>query len=107
MPSAVSIAGEVSGAAAALAGLILVFLGATATSYDAYRKEEQRSVRKRYQRRAWLSFSGFLFALISTTAALLGKWLGSEWAAGAALVVLCLALIVVLVAAFLAVWEIK
>jgi hypothetical protein len=56
----------------ALAGLILVFLGALLTSFDGYGAEGQSAVRRKYQHRAWLALSGFVAALISATLALAG-----------------------------------
>jgi hypothetical protein len=58
----------VSAAAAALAGLLLVFLGAISTTFDGYERQEQGAVRGRYQRRAWLAFVGFIFAILAAAA---------------------------------------
>jgi hypothetical protein len=107
MPSALPVMGEVAGSATALAGLILVFLGAVATTFDSYQKAEQNSVKARYQRRAWFAFVGFVFALVSALLALAAKWLAIECIALAALVLLSLALIWVLFSALSAVREIK
>jgi hypothetical protein len=57
IPSAVEVSGDVVSASTALAGLILVFLGATSTSYDSYQATERGAVRSRYQRRAWFAFN--------------------------------------------------
>lgn len=81
IPSATEIAGDVVTASTALAGLILVFLGATSTSYDAYEATERGAVRNRYQRRAWFAFTGLVLALASVLLALIGKWLHQECAA--------------------------
>jgi hypothetical protein len=107
MPSALSVAGDVAGSATALAGLILVFLGAISTSFDSYGKQEQGSVRSRYQQRGWFAFVGFALALASAFLALLAKWLSNECAAIASLVLLFVALIWVLFAALSSVREIK
>lgn len=107
MPSAIPIAGDVAGAATALAGLILVFLGATAASFESYQKQEQRSVIGRYQRRAWLAFVGFCLALLAVPLALVGKWYGQECAALVAAALLSVALIWVLLAALFAVMEVR
>lgn len=56
----------------ALAGLVLVFLGALLTSFDGYDAEGQSAVRRKYQRRARLALSGFIAALGSATLALAG-----------------------------------
>lgn len=102
-----SIASEVIGAAAALAGLILVFLGSISTSFDSYKKEEQKSVRSRYKRRAWFAFIGFTLALLSVLAGLIGKSLNNEYAALASAALLMVALIWALLAALFAVLEIR
>ncbi len=47
----------------ALAGLILVFLGAVFTSYDSYQPDQQTDVAAKCKRRALLSLIGFLSAL--------------------------------------------
>lgn len=107
MPSAINVAGEVAGAAAALAGLILVFLGSVATAFDSFQKQEQNAVRARYQRRAWFTFVGFVLSLLVVALALVGKWLGSPCAALAAMVLLGIALGWVFVAALGIVREIK
>lgn len=98
---------EVVASATALAGLILVFLGAIGTAFDSYQKQEQNAVRTRYQRRAWFAFVGFALALLSTCLGLVAKWLGNECAALAALVLLGVSLIWVLFAALSAVREIR
>lgn len=107
MPSALPVMGEVAGSAAALAGLILVFLGAVSTAFDGYQKQEQRAVVGRYQRQAWLAFAGFVFSLASTVLALAAKWLSSECGARAAITLLVLGLIGVLFSALSAVREIR
>jgi hypothetical protein len=66
MPSAISVAGDGAASATVLAGLILVFLGAIATSCDSYAKQEQGAIRGRYQRHAWFTFVGFVLALLQS-----------------------------------------
>ncbi|MER8555178.1 hypothetical protein NKH37_23860 [Mesorhizobium sp. M1217] len=107
MPSALPVMGEVAGSATALAGLILVFLGAISTSFDSYAKPERASVLTRYQRRVWFAFVGFTLALASAFMALVAKWLTIECAAIASLVLLFVALIWVLFVALSDVREIK
>ena len=53
----------------ALAGLILVFLGITLTSYEAYDAPQQGSVRYKYQRRAVIAFLGFACSLVAAASA--------------------------------------
>jgi uncharacterized membrane protein YiaA len=107
IPSAVEVSGDVVSASTALAGLILVFLGATSTSYDSYQATERGAVRSRYQRRAWFAFTGFALALLSVLLALIGKWLHQECAAVAAMVIFVVALFWTLLAAVFSVREIK
>lgn len=107
MPSAIGVSAEVMGSATALAGLVLVFLGAISGSFDSYQKTEQNAVRGRYSRRAWFAFVGFVLALLSAALALIGKWWAFECAALASIVLLLAALIWVLIAALSSVREIK
>jgi TRAP-type C4-dicarboxylate transport system permease large subunit len=107
MPSALEIAGDVASASAALAGLILVFLGAIGTSFDGYQPQEQRTVKSRYQRRAWFAFVGLTLALLAVLLALVGKWTRLECAAVSSLFLLFVSLVWVLLAALSAVREIK
>jgi hypothetical protein len=74
MLHAQEIAGDLAAAATALAGLMLVFMGAVSTAFDAYSTEQQDAVRSRYRWRIWLAFAGFLTSLASATLALVGKW---------------------------------
>lgn len=107
MPSAVNVAGEMVGAATALAGLTLIFLGAIATSYGAYTKAEQNSVRNRYQARGWFAFIGFVLALLSALLALVAKWLANECTALVAMALLFAAVAWVFMAGLSAVREIR
>jgi hypothetical protein len=107
LPSALGISGDLTAASAALAGLILVFLGSTATSFESYQKQEQASVRARYQRRAWLAFTGLVLCLVALLLSLLGGWLAQECMVLGSLALLVLATGWVLFAALAAVREIK
>lgn len=107
MPNALAISGELVSASAAVAGLILVFLGFQVSSFASYQKQEQRAVLGHFRPRAWLAFAGFVFSLISTTLALVGKWLGIECLAFSAMLFFALTLIMVFIAAVLAVREIR
>lgn len=107
MPSAIGVAGDVATSAMALAGLILIFLGAISTSFDSYQKTEQNTVRGRYQLRAWFAFVGLVLALIAACLAISGKWLTSECAALASIAILFVSLIWVLLAALSAVRQIR
>ena len=107
MPSALGVAGEIAGSATALAGLILVFLGAIASSFEAYSKQEQTTVKAVYQRRAWFAFVGFALSLSASVSALAAKWLSQACLAFVALVLLAIAFLWVTLAALSAVKEIK
>jgi hypothetical protein len=69
----IEVGGDISAASAALAGLLLVFLGALAVAFEGFQPQERNPVRGRYQRRAWLAFVGFLFAIVATAAGIAGK----------------------------------
>lgn len=107
MASVAELGGDISAAAAALAGLLLVYIGAISTSFDSYQKQEQASVRGRYQRRAWFAFIGFVLAILSVAFALLGKWLHQDCFGFAALICLGGALIWCVFTALFSVREIK
>jgi hypothetical protein len=107
MPSALGVAGDVTGAATALAGLILVFLGAISTSFDSYQKTEQSAVRGRYQRRAWFAFIGFSLAILAALLALLAQWFSQACLALTAVALLAVAMIWTILAALSSVREIK
>jgi hypothetical protein len=53
-----SLTGDVIAAGAALAGLILVYLGSVATGYAGYERTQQGTVRASFQRRAWFGVVG-------------------------------------------------
>jgi hypothetical protein len=102
----VSAAGEVVTAATALAGLILVYLGALVTAYGAFQPQERKAVKGRFQTRAWIAFAGFGLALLSAGAGVVGKWLPSECIADAAIILFMIAFLWGLLIAFLTAREI-
>jgi uncharacterized membrane protein len=65
---------DIVAATSALAGFILVYLGAVATSFSTFDAEQQTSVRAAFVRRAWFAFGGIILALLSICLAILGKW---------------------------------
>lgn len=107
MPGAIEVGGDVSAAAVALAGLLLVFLGSISTTFDSYARQEQGAVRGRYQRRAWLAFAGFFFAILATAFGISGKLFHQECAAVAGIACLAIALVVSLLAALFSAMEIR
>ena len=66
----VSIAGDIADAGTALAGLILVYLGAVAVRYETLDPKDQSSGRDVYRRHARRAFRGIVIALIAAIAAL-------------------------------------
>jgi hypothetical protein len=108
IPSAIEVSGDVVAAATTLAGLVLVFLGATVSSFESYDPIQRGpTLRTRYKRRAWFTFVGFVLSLLASVSALLGKWLGLECAAIAGLALFIVALVWVLFNALFFVREIK
>jgi uncharacterized membrane protein len=74
----VSAAGDIADAGTALAGLILVYLGAAAVRYEALDSWVQTSAREDYRRHARRAFRGIVIALAAAIAALTAKSLKSE-----------------------------
>jgi ABC-type dipeptide/oligopeptide/nickel transport system permease subunit len=107
MPGAIEVGGDVSAAAAALAGLLLVFIGAISTTFDGYERQEQGTVRSRYQRRTWFAFAGFLFAILAAAAGIAAKAFHQECVAVAGMVCLVIALGVSLIVGFLSAMELR
>lgn len=107
VPSALDITADVIVAATALAGFIFVYLGSVAASFDSYEKTAQKSVLGRFQAKAWLSFVGFVFALVSALLALTGEWFKQECLAVSSVVLLLVAFAFVLYVALATVREIK
>ena len=103
----VALGGDVIAAGAALAGLILVYLGAVANEYASFPKTDQGAVRSMFMRRAWFAALGIIFSISASGVAVLGKWLGQSCLVGAAVILLALALVWSVVIALLLAAEIK
>ena len=73
-----SVARDIADAATALAGLILVYLGAVAVRYETLDPTDQSSARDVYRRHARRAFRGIVIALVAAIAALTAKALKSE-----------------------------
>jgi hypothetical protein len=71
----------VGGAAAALGGLILVFLGVVVTSYQGYGREVDKAVLKPYKAAALALLGVFALSLLSATLSV--AWLTTGGGAGA------------------------
>ena len=74
----VSVASDIADAGTALAGLILVYLGAVAVRYETLDPKDQSSARDVYRRHARRAFRGIVIALVAAIAALTAKSVKSE-----------------------------
>ena len=101
------LAGDVIAAGAALAGLILVYLGAVATEYASFERTAQDAVRPTFMRRAWFAAAGVMLSIAASGIAVLGKWLGQVSLVGGSVVLLALALIWSAIIAILLAVEVK
>jgi hypothetical protein len=102
-----ALGGDVIAAGAALAGLILVYLGSVANEYAGFQTTDQGAVRPIFMRRAWFAALGIIFAISASGVAILGKWQANSCLAGAAAILLALALVWSVVIAVLLAAEIK
>ena len=89
----VSVASDIADAATALAGLILVYLGAVAVRYETLDPKDQSSARDVYRRHARRAFRGIVIALVAAVAALTAESLKSEPYATMIAAVACIALL--------------
>jgi uncharacterized membrane protein len=104
----VSVASDVADAGTALAGLILVYLGAAAVRYEALDAKVQSSTRDLYRQHARRAFRGIVFALIAAIAALTAESLKSEPYATVMAIVACGALLISFyIAVMAAYWILK
>ena len=74
----VSVASEIAETGTALAGLILVYLGAVAVRYETLDSKAQSSARDFYRRHARRAFRGIVIALGAAAGALMAKLLNLE-----------------------------
>lgn len=107
MASVVELAGDITAAATAMSGLLLVFMGSTATAYEAYEPADKSAVRGKYRRRAYLAITAFVLTVLSAGLALGGKWLACPYMVDVAAVTLTLSFIAVVAAAVFTVRDIK
>jgi hypothetical protein len=101
------VVGDVVGAATALAGLILVYLGSIAASFGSFTVEQRDAVLRPHQWRAWAAFSGFVVALLAAVCAIIAHWTKCEGLANFAVIALFLAFVGGIASAFLTVMEIR
>jgi sulfite exporter TauE/SafE len=90
----------------ALAGLVLVFLGAIAAAFDSYEKVDKNAARPKYRARARLALGGFGSSLSAAALALGAHWGHPCGLLYSALVLLGLAFALVSWAAFQSVADI-
>ncbi len=83
-----AVTGEVVTAGTALAGLILIYIGALVTGYGGYGATEQKSVKSKFQQRAWLAFIGLFLSLFASGLAIIGAWVSDGCTANASVMVL-------------------
>jgi hypothetical protein len=74
----VSVASDIAAAGTALAGLILVYLGAVAVRYGTLDPKDQSSSREVYRKHARRAFRGVVIGLIAAVGALIAKSLKAE-----------------------------
>ena len=93
-------------ASAALSGLVLVFLGAILNAYDQYAATEQEAVRASYRFRAWMGLWGFGLSLAGGVMAVIASVNGVDVWVFLAAVTMGLSLLLLLIMAFVAVWQV-
>ena len=107
MGGPIEVSGDVSAAASALAGLILVYLGAVIGNFSGFDAPERGAVKARYQWRAWFAFVGLILCLVAVALGLVAKWLGIAGLAVGALFTLLLALVWIGAIAVIAIREMR
>lgn len=107
MNKAHEIAGDILAAATALAGLLLVFMGAVSTAYDSYEAQQKSAVLSQFRWRAWLAFAGFILSLLAAIFALAAKWFDCSALANVSACLLLAGFLIVVVAALRAVLDIR
>jgi hypothetical protein len=101
------LAGDIVAASAALAGLLIVYLGGVAGEYAAFTKTAQASVRGSFQSRAWFAVLGVVFSIFACGSAALAKWQASPLVAGVSLVLFACTLFWSALSAVLIALEVK
>ena len=97
------VSGDITSSAAALSGLLLVFLGAIANSYDSFDPVSKQAVVSQYAARAKLMGAGFFASLLAIVASVVGRWLSFPWLVYLAMGSLLLSLLVISIAAVMTV----
>jgi hypothetical protein len=107
MASAIDVAGDITAAATALAGLLLVFLGVVTSGFESYSADAKDAVLAKFRRRGWLAFGGFVFALLSAAFSLAGKWTSQPCLVVIAIICLASSFVVATMAALLNMTDIR
>ncbi len=100
-------AGNLATAATSMAGLLLVFIGATNTSFKGYDTASQRAVAPKFKLRGLLALGGFLLALVAAVLSLVGRWNDGVSYVEGAVVCLILAFLIASIAAIITVLDIR
>jgi hypothetical protein len=104
---ATHIADQVLTASTALAGLLLVAIGANATAYESYDAQSKPAVWGRFARRGWLAFAGFALSIFSALSALVYYWHESPCLIDVSAIALGAALSIALFAALISAMDIR
>ena len=98
---------DVVAAGAALAGFILIYLGAVSTSFSTFDSVQQDAVRGMFAKRAWFAFAGIVLSLLTVALALLAKWTASDMESSVAVYLLFVTLLWSAIIALIAVLDVK
>jgi len=101
------IGGDVVAAGAAVAGLMLVYMGALSGSFGGFQGREKATVLPSYRRRIWFAFAGLTLNATAIPFGLAAKALDCESPLWASLVLLILGLGWLIAVAVLSALEIK
>jgi hypothetical protein len=107
MDRAHEIGGDILAAATALAGLLLVFMGAVSTTYDSYATAQKSAVRPKYRRRVWLAFAGFILSVAAAAFALAAKWFDCSGLVNVSVTLLLIGFAIAVIAALRAALDIN
>jgi hypothetical protein len=97
----ITLSGDLLSAGTALSGLILVFLGGVVNAYEGYELTQRPAVKGRFRIRGWTCFGGFLLSLLGTVFAFLANLNDSIPCLWASAITLAVALVVLLLLAFI------
>lgn len=107
MASATETGGDVVAAGAAIAGLMLVYMGALSANYSTYEAIAKKAVKGSFRRRIWFAFAGVALNAAAIPFGLAAKALDCICALWASLAFLVLGLVWLIAVAVLSALEIK